>query len=115
MRGNIPTDDASRPDDRSFSDPYVGQNYAMRPDEDILFDEDSSVAVWAPGTPVEVGKDGCAIANGAVIADVYIGRMEFVDVHQLGDPNLLADIRPAQAMEQGSQATASGSQEGQFV
>jgi len=96
MGWNVSTHYTSCSDHRSFTNPHIRQDDAVRTDKDVLFDDNSSVAFWPSGPPVEVSEDGGSKADGAIVADRDVSGMQFVYVYKLADPDVLANPNSTQ-------------------
>jgi hypothetical protein len=113
--GDIPADHGPRLDHRPFADPHVGENDAVGAYEHVLFDDHLGVVVFFPGSPVEMGEDGGAKADGAMIPYGHIFRVQLINIDQLGDPHLLPQMDPPHAVQKGPQAPAPRANHGDFM
>jgi hypothetical protein len=101
--------------DCSFTNPHVRQNDTVRSNEHVAFNDYFTVAFRPPGPPVKVSEDRGSKTNGAVVADRHSFGMQFVDIHELGNPNVLSDFHPTQAMQPRPKGTSPWDYEGYFV
>ena len=82
-------------DHRALPDAHVGQDHAVRPDEDVVLDDHRAVADRLPRPPIEVRDDGGPDANRAVVADRQRLGVQFVDDRRTNrSTTLRADARP---------------------
>lgn len=88
MCRHISAHHGTSPDDRSFPDLDVRQDDAVRPDKDIFFNHNFSVAHGSSGARVKVGDNGGPNADSAVIPNGDVFWMYLIDVHELPDPNV---------------------------
>jgi len=63
----------------------------MRPNKNIPFNYNLSVAEWSSGTGVEVRDNRCPKADPAIVPDRYVLGMQLIDVHQLANPDIFTD------------------------
>lgn len=110
---NIPADDGAGFDDGSFADANVGQDNAVRTDEDIFLDDDGPFVLIATRSPVEMREDCGAKSDGAVIADGDSIGMAVVHVNEMREPDVLADLNSAHPMQPGPQTSPARTNEGQ--
>jgi len=103
MWRNVPAHHRAGFDDSSFPYSDIGQDDAVRTDEDILLDHDCPFMLNATRSPIEVGEDGCAKADGAVITDENAIGMTVVHVNKMREPDTLADLHSPQTMQPRSQ------------
>src|SRR5579872_329246 len=107
MRWNVATHHSARSDHRAFADSHVGQNDAMRSNENILFNDHFSIADWSSGTRIEMCNDRSSKTDRAVVTDCDVCWMHFVDIDKLANPYVLSDASAADAMQPGSYAETS--------
>lgn len=98
-RRNIATHYAAGSNHRSLADSYIRQNDTVRSDENIVFNDDLSSCGRFLRTPIEMRDDRSSHSDGAVVADCYIRGMQFIDIHELADPNVATDRYSAEPME----------------
>jgi hypothetical protein len=115
MRRHIPAYHGAGADDRSFADMDVRQDDAVRPNEHVLFNHNLPIAFRPLGSPVKVSEDGGSKTNSAIVADRNILRMQFIEIHELGDPNASTDVRSPQAMQPRPKAASPGTDKGNFM
>jgi hypothetical protein len=97
----------TRPDHRPFADSHIGQDDAVRPNKDVLFNYNFSVACRSSGSRIKVSDDRRSEADGAVVSDGYFCRMYFINVHKLANPDILSDHNSAQPVQPRSQTESS--------
>jgi hypothetical protein len=107
MRRHIAGHYGTRSDYSPFADPYIGQDDAVRPNKDVLFNDNFSVACGSSGSRVKVGDYRRSEADGAVISDRYVRRMYFINVHKLADPDIFSDHNSAQPVQPRPQTKSS--------
>ncbi len=99
---HIASHDATRPDYRSFANSDVRQDHAVRPDEDIFFNDYFTVADWPSGTRIKMGDDRCSETDGAVIPNRNVRWVQFIYVDKLADPDVFPYGDAAQPLQPGS-------------
>jgi hypothetical protein len=87
----------------------------VRSDEHILLDDDFPIADRAARAEVEVRENRRSKPDGAVITDRDFVRMQFVDIDELGNPHVVPNVRPANAMKPWPEAGAAWGNERNFV
>ena len=95
MRRHIAGHYCTRPDHRPFANPHIGQDDTMRPNEDVLFNYNFSVACGSSGSRVKVRNYRCSEADGAVVSDRYFRRMYFINIYKLANPDVFSDHNSA--------------------
>lgn len=81
MRGHIPADYCTSPDDRAFADSYIWENNAVRANENVFLNDDLSISNWSSGARVEMGDDRRSKTDDTVVSDAHICGMYLIDVH----------------------------------
>ncbi len=99
MRGHIPTHYGSSSNYSPFTDSHIRQNHTMRSNENIFFNYDFSVADGSSRAGVKVRDDRRSQTDYAVVADSYIRGMDFIDVYELADPDVLPNRHSAKALQ----------------
>lgn len=102
MRRHIAANYGTGSDHRPFADGHVRQDDTVRSDKHIFLDGNFSVAHRPSPTGVNVRDDRCSKPDDAVIANAHVGRMDFIDVDKLANPDILADRHSAQPLQPGS-------------
>jgi hypothetical protein len=115
MRWNVLANDCARFDNRALANSDVGQNDAVRSYEDVLFNDDGAFVLSAARTPVEMRKDSSAQSDGAVVPDGDAIGVAIVDVNEVREPNVFADVDATQAMEPRPQAASTRTDERENV
>ena len=107
VRRHIATHHRTSPDHRPFTDSHIGQDDAVRPNKDVLFDHNFSVVRGSSGSRVKVGNYRCSEADCAVISDRYVRGMYFINVYKLANPHVTSDHNSAQPVQPRSQTESS--------
>lgn len=115
MRRNVSAHHRSGPDYGSFPNPHVGKNDAVRADKDVSLDDNRSLMPSAPRSPIEVGEDGRAETYGAIVSNEDVIGMTIVKINEMGEPYVLPDLDPAQAVQPWPQARSAGTNESENV
>ena len=76
---NVPAHYTSCAGHGSLTNPHIRQDDAVRTDEDILFDDNSSVAFWPFGPPVGMSEGGVSRTDGAIVANRDFSGMQFIN------------------------------------
>lgn len=115
MCGHVAADDGARSDYGPFSDCHIRQHHTVRPNEYIFFNDNFSIAGRSPWARVNVGDDRRSHPDDAVVSDRYICGMYFIDVHKLGNPDIVSDRNSAQTLQPGPNTEAPGSDKGELA
>jgi len=89
----------SRPDHRSLADSYIRQDDTVRPDKNIVFNDNSTVASGSPGSRIEMRDDRRSEADCGIVPDSHFGRMYLIDINKLADPDVATDFYAAQPLQ----------------
>jgi hypothetical protein len=98
MRRHVAAHYGTGPYHCPFTDSNVRQDDTVRTYEDILFNYDFSIAGGSSWTRVKVGDYRRSKADGAVVTDRHVGRMYFIDVHELTNPDIPSHLNSAQPL-----------------
>src|SRR5580704_8949449 len=112
VRRHIAAHHSTSPDHCSFTDSHVGQDDTVGANEDVLFDDDFSIARWSSGSRVKVRDDRGSESDCAVVPDCYVRRMYLINVHKLSYPDVASNRNSAHPMQPRSQAESSRSYKG---
>src|ERR1700722_808720 len=99
---HIASHDATRADYRSFADSDVRQDDAMRPDKDIFFNDDLTIADWPSGARIKMRDDRGSETDRAVVPNGDVAGVQFIEVDKLADPDVFSDGNAAQPLQPGS-------------
>ncbi len=87
----------------------------MRANENVILDNYFAVAVVPSVPPIEVRENRTAVSDRAVVPDLDVSRMKFVNVNQLRYPDVLSDLHSTQPVEPRPQRASSWEDEGKLV
>src|ERR1700733_7348425 len=107
MRRHIARHYGTCSDYRAFADSDIRQDDAVRPDKDVLFNYNFSIAGGSSGSRVKMGDYRCSEADRAIVSDRHFRRMYFINVHKLANPDVLSDHYSPQPVQPRSQTESS--------
>ena len=101
---------------RALSDANTRQNQTVGTDKYIVLDDHVLVsALRLSWPPIKMGNDGGPQADGDVIADNDPFRMQFIEIHVLADPYILANGRSSTALQHRTYRETAGRNEANFI
>jgi len=106
VRRHIAAHYGTSPDHRPFTDSHVRQDDTVRPNKDVIFNYNFSVACWSSRSRVKVGDYRRSEADRAVVSDCYDRGMYFINVHKLANPDVVSDHNSAQPLQPRSQTAS---------
>jgi len=115
VRRNISAHHSAGFDDGAFANPDVREKDAVWPDKDIPFDDYRALVPGPSWSPVEMRKDCRSEADSTVVSDKDPFRVTIVQVDEMGEPDVLANLNPTQAVQPRPQARSARTDERENV